>query len=77
MLHSTERFLPSHSFLAPQFTDEFIAELMETLRLQVVDLLRLIKPVQKRRRLLRGYWEMEHKVKELRWLFCSEFAGGV
>lgn len=48
--------------------DETIAELMETLRLHINEVLRLPLPVQKRSRLVRNYWELEYLVKEVRLL---------
>jgi len=54
------------------YLDESLAELMETLRLQVNAMLRSSLPVQKRSRLLRNYWEIQYLVRELRLLFDSE-----
>ena len=67
-LHSTEHLLPSFTYLIPQSIGEQFAELMETLRLHINAVLRLPLPVQKRSRLLRNYWELEHLVKEVRLL---------
>ena len=71
--HPTEAFSPGFSpFFDETVTDETLAGLMEALRLQVNDLLRLDIEVQKRSRLLRNYWEIEYLVKELRLLIGSE-----
>ena len=80
-LHLTEPFLAScssvidSSALNPTTFDETLAELMETLRLQVNDLLRLDVAAQKRSRLVRNYWELEYLVRELRLLVASEVDG--
>ena len=55
--------------------DETLAELMETLRLQVNTLLRFDIATQKRSRLVRNYWELEYLVKELRVFVVSERGG--
>jgi len=55
----------------PPLIDEHIAELMETLRLRIFDVLRLPLPAQKRSRLVRSYWELEYLVKEVRLLIDS------
>jgi len=67
-LHLTEGFTPGFSSLDPQSTDAYLAELMETLRLHINDVLRVTLPAQKRSRLLRNYWELEYLVKEVRLL---------
>jgi len=73
-LRIAESFSPSFSFVLNKSTlDEALAELMETLRLQVNALQRLKMPARKRVRLVRGYCEIEYFVKELRLLSVSEF----
>ena len=71
-LQMTESFSPScSSVLTSPTLDETLAELMETLRLQVNCLLRFDIAAQKRSRLVRHYWEVEYLVKELRLIFVS------
>ena len=48
--------------------DTTLAELMETLRLHIHDVLRLPLPVQTRSRLVRAYCDIESRVKEMRLL---------
>ena len=48
--------------------DSVFAELMETLRVNMNDVLRLPFSAQKRSRLVRNYWEVELLVKEIRLL---------
>ena len=63
-LQKTESFSPScSSVLTSPTLDETLAELMETLRLQVNALQRFEMPSRKRVRLLRGYCEIEYFVK--------------
>lgn len=71
-LQMTESFSPSCSsvFTSPTL-DETLAELMETLRLQVINLQRTKLPSRKRVRLLRDYCEVKHCVKEMRLMFVS------
>jgi len=57
----------SHPCFSP-LIDDHIAELMETLRLHINEVLRLPLPAQKRSRLVRYYWELEYLVKEVRLL---------
>ena len=69
--HPTEAFSPGFSpFFDETVTDETLAGLMEALRLQVNDLLRLDIEVQKRSRLLRNYWEIGRLSIWLRSLGC-------
>jgi len=64
--HLSDHFMIDfHPSISP-LVDEHIAELMETLRLHIFNVLRLPLPVQKRSRLVRNYWELEYLVKEVR-----------
>ena len=66
--HLSDYFMiNSHPCFSP-LIDEHIAELMETLRLHINNVLRLPLPAQKRSRLVRNYWELEYLVKEVRLL---------
>jgi len=66
--HLSDRFsINSHPCFSP-LVDEQLAELMETLRLHINDVLRLPLPAQKRSRLVRSYWELEYLVREVRLL---------
>ena len=56
------------SFLHYHHLDSTLAELMETLRLHMNDVLRLPFSAQKRSRLVRNHWEVELLVKEMRLL---------
>jgi len=67
-LHSFDRFLVNSPPCFSPLVDEHIAELMETLRLHINEVLRLPLPAQKRSRLVRNYWELEYLVKEVRLL---------
>jgi len=58
----------SSSFLHYHHLDSTLAELMETLRLHMNDVLRLPFSAQKRSRLVRNYWEVQLLVKEMRLL---------
>ena len=69
-IHFTNQ--PINSPSSPTVVDETLAELMETLRLHVNNLLRLTVPVQKRSRLVCAYWELEFLVEELRLLVDSQ-----
>ena len=71
--HSVEHFkcdsgVCCSSFLYYHHLDSTLAELMETLRLHMNDVLRLPFSVQKRSRLVRNHWEVELLVKEMRLL---------
>jgi len=70
---NSEHLLPSfklaHSdFIHSHLLDTYLAELKETLRVHMNDVLHLPFSVQKRSRLVRNYWEIELLVKEMRLL---------
>ena len=74
--HISDRFLINSLPCNPPLIDEHIAELMETLRLHINDVLRLPLPALKRSRLLRNpclikAGELEYLVKEVRLLIDS------
>ena len=66
--HLSDHFMINSPPCFSPLIDEHIAELMETLRLHINDVLRLPLPAQKRSRLVRNYWELEYLVKEVRLL---------
>lgn len=71
--HNSAHFLPSlnpacSDFIHSHLLDTYLAELMETLRVHMNDVLHLPFSVQKRSRLVRNYWEIELLVKEMRLL---------
>jgi len=64
----TDHLLIKHHPCLSPLIDESIAELMETLRIHINNVLRLPLSAQKRSHLVRNYWELEYLVKEVRLL---------
>jgi len=71
--HTAHNAIPEIPLSPPvhQF-DRHLAELMEALRLYINNTLHLPLNVQQRSRLVRNYWEVELRVKDMRLLLGSQ-----